>query len=212
MFVYNMSHYTFGFGNASFCNTGMRYGLLIVMLPMILTAYIITKTNFIEQKTFTSFLIGTTYVCNEILFYVSTFLLTALHCVFDEKYIPYDSFYFSIALILSMSKLMLRNFTEAIGLSTFLRCIGILIFIVAWAPLKEDIEDYNANIYCDTFAPPKVCILQLLCIFVLFCNSLYDVHESRIFNLVVSPAAEEISVQKILKNTVFRRQKPVPIY
>ncbi|CAI2354212.1 unnamed protein product [Caenorhabditis sp. 36 PRJEB53466] len=217
-YVFNMSHYTFGFGNYSFCNkrnetyehdwstsifratqlyssvqTGMRYGLLFVM-----------------QRTLTSAFIGAAYVLNEVLVYLAYFLLSALHVVFDKKYLPYDTICFSMALMLSMSKLMLRNFTESLGMPTLFRCIGVMVLITAHAPLKEDIQDYADNIYCDTFAPPKVCVLQLLCLFILFFNNLYDVQQSRIFQIVVSATAEDVAVQNIPTKTVFRRQKPLP--
>lgn len=142
----------------------------------------------------------------------------------------------------STTKLILRNFTEVsadniyakrkdsffqrMGLSTILRSVGVFIFFIAHSPLEYDIQDYAKHIYCDTFgkillgshtysrfsAPPRVCVLQLLCILTLFFSNLYDIQQSEIYKIVVSPTAEDVAIQPWLRKTIFRRYKTLSAY
>lgn len=106
-----------------------------------------------------------------------------------------------------MSKLMLRNFTEPIGLTTILRSVGLLIIIIAHDPLAANVQDFVDHVYCDTFVSPKVCFLELACIGILFLNNLYDVNQTQNLHLVVSQTADDQSIQKMAKKSVFRRVK-----
>uniref|UniRef100_A0A1I7T3L3 Transmembrane protein n=1 Tax=Caenorhabditis tropicalis TaxID=1561998 RepID=A0A1I7T3L3_9PELO len=233
LWVNNQSAYTFGINNHTFCNprkdetfkhrwttsiyrssqlyssvqTSLRYGVLFVFLPFVFNSFLLAKSLVIQNQTLTSVVIGTLYFCNEIFLHISYFSVTTLHVTFEEDYIPYSSIYFSIAMILSIFKLMLRNFTETLGISTIVRSIGVFILIVAHEPLTTSVQDFVDHVYCDTFVSPTICYLELACILVLFFNNLYDVQQTNVVHLVVSQTIHDVNIQKMAKKSVFRRVK-----
>ncbi|PIC27533.1 hypothetical protein B9Z55_019758 [Caenorhabditis nigoni] len=233
LYVNNQSSYIFGINDHNFCNprkvplingwttsiyrstqlfasvqTSLRYGILFVFLPFVFNSFILAKSLVIENRTWSSVVIGSLYFCNEVILYIAYFAVLTLHVSMEMEYIPYSSIYFSIAMILSMLKLLLRNFTEQIGLSTIIRTFGLFILIIAHIPLTSNVQDFIENVQCDTFVSPTICLLELSCLLVLFFNNLYDVQQSNIVHLVVSQTIDDENIQKMAKKSVFRRVKP----
>ncbi|KAF1751287.1 hypothetical protein GCK72_017841 [Caenorhabditis remanei] len=235
LYVNNQTAYTFGINDHNFCNerkddqfkyggwstsiyrssqlyssvqTSLRYGVLFVFLPFVFNSFILAKSLVIQHQTLASVVIGTLYFCNEVILHISYFAVLTLHVTHEQDYIPISNIYFSIAMILSILKLMLRNFTEPVGLSTIIRGVGVFILIVAHDPLTANVQDFIDHVYCDTFVTPFICVLELTCILILFFNNLYDIQQSRLVHLVVSQTIDDVSIQKMARKSVFRRGKP----
>ncbi|CAL2045368.1 unnamed protein product [Caenorhabditis brenneri] len=233
LFVDNQTTYTYGINNHTFCNTrkdkfykyswttsiyrssqmyasvqtALRYGVLFVFLPFVFNAFILAKSLVIQHKSLSSAIIAVAYFSNEVCLHISYFALTTLHYSHEGDYIPISSIYFSIAMILSISKLMLRNFTEPVGVPTIVRSVGVFILILAYDPLRESVQEFIDHVYCDTFVSPTICYLELTCLLILFFNNLNDIHQLNAVHLVVSQTIDDVNVQKMATKSVFRRVK-----
>ncbi|CAI5451719.1 unnamed protein product [Caenorhabditis angaria] len=226
----NMSVYVFGIGNSSYCyerntsitnqwstsifrasqlyssvQTPIRYGLLLIMHPLLILAFVTVKIFVLENPSVFSIFVGISYFFNEIVLHISYYLLFTLHVHKDRKYIPYSTIYFTVAVLTTLTKFLLQNMMEGFRLTTILRFISILIITFCYPILKIDIEEYAENIYCDTFAPPIVTISQLICISIIALNIFHEIRKSKNLLVVITPSIDELEYKSNTHSTVLVR-------